>query len=198
MSDEELAVRVSTNDDKHAFDVLIARYRVRVTALARRMLQSTADDAEDLAQEAFVAAFEKRKSFRSVSEYRPWLYRIVINRCCDKHRARKRRPGSQSLIESVTLVDSASDPLNIMVVDEERTAVLNAIDALPIKYKIVFLLRHSDDLTYEQIALSANIPVNTVKTHLFRARSLLREALVGQKAELSTFDKQDLRGELKP
>ncbi len=94
-SDEALAERVRVSGDTAAFGELVNRYRSRVMALARRMLAGSApEDAEDVAQEAFVAAYDKRASFRRGEPFRPWLYRIAVNRCLDRLRARVPPPGT--------------------------------------------------------------------------------------------------------
>ena len=94
-SDEALAARVRATGDAEAFAVLVTRYRGRLIALARRMLaeqRGGPDEAEDVAQEAFVAAYDRRGTYRRGEPFRPWLYRIALNRCLDRLRAQSRRP----------------------------------------------------------------------------------------------------------
>jgi RNA polymerase sigma-70 factor (ECF subfamily) len=180
MSDEVLAERVRTTGDTAAFALLVARYRSRIVALARRMLGAASpEDAEDVAQDAFLAAYDKRATFRKGESFRPWLYRIAVNRCLDRHRARTRRPPPLSIDEGPEAVDAGHDPLGSMLAVERDARLQSAVDALPPKYKAVFLLRHVDDLSYEEIAVAADLPIGTVKTHLFRARAQLRQALEG-------------------
>ena len=176
-SDEALAERVRTAGDVAAFGVLVTRYRARVVALARRMLAAQgSEEAEDVAQEAFVAAYDKRASFRRGEPFRPWLYRIAVNRCLDRLRAQSRRP---ALVE-ITTVPAAmagGDPVEALLVEEGEERLSAAVAALPPKLRAVFLLRHLDDLSYEEIAAAVGVPLGTVKTHLFRARAQLRAAL---------------------
>jgi RNA polymerase sigma-70 factor (ECF subfamily) len=177
-SDEALAERVRATGDVAAFGVLVTRYRARVVALARRMLAAQAsDEAEDVAQEAFVAAYDKRLSFRRGEPFRPWLYRIAVNRCLDRLRAQARRP---VLVEITTVVEPAlagGDPVEALLTEEGEKFLSAAVAALPPKLRAVFLLRHLDDLSYEEIAAAVGVPLGTVKTHLFRARAQLRAAL---------------------
>ncbi len=176
-SDEALAERVRATGDVAAFGVLVTRYRARIVALARRMLAAASpDEAEDVAQEAFVAAYDKRLSFQRGEPFRPWLYRIAVNRCLDRLRAQSRRP----VVVEITDVPAAlagGDPIEALLTEEGEQLLSAAVAALPPKLRAVFLLRHLDDLSYEEIAVAVGVPLGTVKTHLFRARAQLRAAL---------------------
>lgn len=176
-SDEALAERVRATGDVAAFGALVTRYRARVVALARRMLVSTPDEAEDVAQEAFVAAYDKRLLFRSGEPFRPWLYRIAVNRCLDRLRAQTRRPVVLEITAIPEPALAGGDPVQALLTEEGEHLLSAAVAALPPKLRAVFLLRHLDDLSYEEIAAAVGVPLGTVKTHLFRARAQLRAAL---------------------
>jgi RNA polymerase sigma-70 factor (ECF subfamily) len=184
-TDEALAERVRRDGDAAAFGLLVGRYRARVVALSRRMLSSGGaaanDDAEDVAQEAFVAAYHKRATYRGGTPFRPWLYRIAVNRCLDRLRARGRQPGMHSVddLPEPAASEPDSDPLDALLADECEERLREAVAALPPKHRAVFLLRHVDDLSYEEIAAATDLPMGTVKTHLFRARARLRRELTG-------------------
>ena len=176
--DEALAERVRSSGDVAAFSMLVTRYRGRLIALARRMLPgSSSDEAEDMAQETFVAAYAKRTSFRKGEPFRPWLYKIAVNRCLDRLRALSRRPVTieiGSLSEPKTF---GNGPEELLLSTENEARLQAAVAALPPKLRAVFVLRHLDDLSYEEIATATSLPLGTVKTHLFRARAELRTAL---------------------
>ena len=176
--DEALAERVRSSGDVAAFSMLVTRYRGRLIALARRMLPgSSSDEAEDMAQETFVAAYAKRTSFRKGEPFRPWLYKIAVNRCLDRLRALSRRPVTieiDSLSEPKTF---GNGPEELLLSTENEARLQAAVAALPPKLRAVFVLRHLDDLSYEEIATATGLPLGTVKTHLFRARAELRTAL---------------------
>jgi RNA polymerase sigma-70 factor (ECF subfamily) len=177
-SDEALAERVRASGDRAAFALLVSRYRGRVVALARRMLAGRSpEEAEDVAQETFLAAYEKRQTFERGLPLRPWLYRIAVNRCLDRLRAESRHPAP--LKWDVVPEPSAAqdDPLNRLLASEGERLLETAVSTLPPKLRAVFLLRHLDALSYEEIASATGVPVSTVKTHLFRARAQLRAAL---------------------
>jgi RNA polymerase sigma-70 factor (ECF subfamily) len=180
ITDEALALRVSLSGDGGAFAILVNRYRGRLIALARRMLGGNAEEAEDVAQEVFVAAYHARERYRRGEPFRSWLYRMAVNRCIDRQRAQGRRPSTAALDALVhDPIDPGGGPLDTLLGDERDGSVQAAVDALPPKYRAVFLLRHLDDLSYEEIAAATELPLGTVKTHLFRARAQLREALKG-------------------
>jgi RNA polymerase sigma-70 factor (ECF subfamily) len=177
--DEVLAERVRATGDSAAFAVLVTRYRGRVIALARRLLPAEPGEAEDIAQETFLAVYDKRAGFRRGQTFRPWLYRIAVNRCLDRLRARQRRPPPLDLDHAPEVPEEDSDPLDALLADEREAHLAEAVAALPPHYRAIFLLRHLDDLSYEEIAQAMTLPLGTVKTYLFRARAQLRLALTG-------------------
>ena len=180
-SDEALAERVRATGDTAAFSVLMTRYRARVTALARRMLAASgADEAEDVAQETFVAAFAGRAGFRRGELFRPWLYRIAVNRCLDRLRAQTRRPAPLNIRAVPEPASPDADPLNALLTDEGQRRLSEAVAKLPPKLRAVFVLRFLDDLSYTEIASATGLPLGTVKTHLSRARAFLRTALADE------------------
>ncbi|HEX5323810.1 MAG TPA: sigma-70 family RNA polymerase sigma factor [Capsulimonadaceae bacterium] len=181
-SDEALADRVRRDADTAAFGLLVDRYRGRVIALALRMLSGRIgglDEAEDVAQETFVAAFDRRETFRYGEKFRPWIYRIAVNRCMDRLRRQARRPEHTDLGHAGQIASDSAEPLEWLLVGEWEERLQSAVAALPPTYRAVFVLRHLDDLSYEEIAQAAGLPLGTVKTHLFRARAQLRQALSG-------------------
>ena len=180
-SDEALAERVRATGDTAAFSILVTRYRARVTALARRMLTASgAEEAEDVAQETFVAAFAGRGGFRRGEPFRPWLYRIAVNRCLDRLRAQTRRPAPLDIHAVPEPASADADPLNALLNGEGQRRLSDAVAALPPRMRAVFVLRFLDDLSYTEIASATSLPLGTVKTHLSRARALLRTALADE------------------
>ncbi|MEO7717745.1 MAG: sigma-70 family RNA polymerase sigma factor, partial [Capsulimonas sp.] len=110
---------------------------------------------------------------------RPWLYRITVNRCLDKLRAHGRMPATLVLDAVVDPADQSDTPLQLLLTEEFQERLQTAVADLPPKYRAVFLLRHLDDLSYDEIAMATELPIGTVKTHLFRARAQLRGTLAG-------------------
>lgn len=180
-SDEDLAERVRASGDAAAFAEIIARYRSRLIALARRMLAHSGgfEEAEDVAQDALVAAYHRRETYRRGDPFRPWLYRIAVNRCLDRLRVQSRRPAPQTLDNLPEPESPKDDPLDALLEDEWEAHLAAAVAALAPRHRAVFLLRHLDELSYEEIAIATDIPIGTVKTYLFRARAALRRELTG-------------------
>lgn len=180
-TDESLAISVRNSDDTAAFGVLVTRYRARITGLARKMIGTGhADEADDIAQEVFVAAYMHRKSFRPGLPFRPWLYRIAVNRCLDKLKSRGRQPIITDWENAPEpAMHDELEPLSNFLAGELDSVLQKAVDALPVNHRAVFVLRHIDELSYEEIAEATNQPIGTVKTNLFRARAELRRGLSG-------------------
>lgn len=159
------------NGDREAFGELVREHQTTVYNIAYRMA-GNADDAEDLAQAAFMKAYGALRHFRGDCSFRTWVCRIVTRLCLDAVRARRRSP---VLLERL---DYGSDPgWRDALVDRQ---VLNeAVAALPPAYQAAIVLRHCEELSYREIAEVLRLPIGTVKTHISRARALLAKRLAG-------------------
>jgi len=161
-------VRRCLAGEKDAFAELVQRHQRTVFAVALRMLGNR-DQADDAAQEVFVRAYSRLSTFRGDSDLRAWLVGIATRLCIDLLRSRRRRP-------EVVLADQQTDPADsgweVGVV--ERHTVAHAIAQLPPHYKAAIILRHLQHMSYSDMAAALGIPVATVKTHLLRARRMLR------------------------
>ncbi len=183
-SDEELAFKAARGD-KEAFAELVRRYQKPIFAMAYRMVGNR-EDARDIAQEAFLKAYRALARFKENSRFSPWLYSIANNLCIDALRRKGRN--NVSLDEPLPdggerQVAGGMDPLKELEKQETSQQVQTAIDALPAKFKSVLLLRHMQELSYEEIAQTLGIPVSSVKTHLFRAREALRKQIISLEGE---------------
>lgn len=164
-----------------AYNGLVLKYQRQVYNLAYRML-GNAEDAGDLVQETFIRAYGALSKFRQDASFLTWLYKIASNLCIDHIRARKTR-GTLSL--EVELEEGREPAADERQTGPELTAVRGAtqeilhkeIQNLPEKYRAVIVMRHLQEMSVEDIADALNLPVGTVKTHLFRARDMLRVRL---------------------
>ncbi|MDE3076997.1 MAG: sigma-70 family RNA polymerase sigma factor [Chloroflexota bacterium] len=159
-----------------AFEELVLRYQNRLYSLSFRM---TGDDVEahDLTQEAFLRCYAALASFNPSLRFAPWLYRIATNLCINfLQSSRVRRRGANPEI-ALQLPDSGKQPELLYEEKEQRQRIHSAILSLPPKYRAVIVLRHMQDRTYEEMATILDLPLNTVRTHLFRAREILRRRL---------------------
>lgn len=181
-TDEQLVERCR-NGEPGAYALLVDRYRTRIFSLILRMVGNR-EDAEDLAQEAFVRAFQGLHTFDARQRFSPWLYRIATNHCVSALR-RKRLPTLPLTIEGgddpyeLPLPDLSTEPERRWLDQETRREIHQAILALPERYRVAILLYHMEELSYEEIAQVMEVPLNTVRTFLHRARAMLRRMLEG-------------------
>ncbi|MEJ7613773.1 MAG: sigma-70 family RNA polymerase sigma factor [Candidatus Fervidibacter sacchari] len=163
-SESELLARCRTGD-LEAFAQLVQRYRERIFNLAWQLLGNR-DDAEDVAQETFLHAFEHLSEFRGDAQLLTWLYRIAINACKMKVRQRK-------FVEPLPEDFEPAEEIDWGAI-EERWLLKRKIDAVLAKLseplRLVLVLREMHELSYDEIASVLGIPVGTVRSRLFEAR----------------------------
>lgn len=158
--------------DKWAQRELVLRYQGPIFAYVYRWLRNRAD-AEDLTQDAFSKMFRALSSYSRKSSFRAWLYRIARNRVIDFLRRKKPR----AIDVSDTIIESDSSPARTYEETSLKEKLNAAIATLPPIYREVLLLRHRDELSYEEIVDATELPVGTVKARLHRARLMLRDRL---------------------
>jgi RNA polymerase sigma-70 factor (ECF subfamily) len=169
-----------------AFGILVGRYQDRIYSVAHNYV-SNPDDAVDIAQETFVKAYSKLRSFDASSAFYTWLYRIAINSAIDFLRRRKSRPADSLDDDRFTTVgfepvsvDPRSDPERVAVRHEQTAALRGAIGTLSQKLRTALVLHDVEGLSQEEVAQMLSIPVGTVKSRVSRARTELRHRLSGQ------------------
>jgi RNA polymerase sigma-70 factor (ECF subfamily) len=158
-----------------AFGTLVERYDRAVYHLCLRTMRDPTE-ARDCTQEAFFKAFRGLRTFKPGAKFSTWIFSIAYHACCDQL-ARRKRSSSNELPDRA---DSAPGPAAIAETREAAVALRAAIDALPEKYRTVITLYHLQGRQYDEIATVLDLPMGTVKTHLFRAKELLRKALTIQ------------------
>ncbi len=169
------------------FDGLVDKYEKPIYNLAYRLL-GDADDAADLTQETFVAAYKSFADFRGEAGVYTWLYRIAVNRCKNKFKEMDRRSEYEapSFDEGFDYRSGPDDPSIHSHSDtpeeqlqrkELKERIEKAIRALPLDYRIVAVLRDLQGLSYQEIAEAADLSVDVVRTRLARARGMLRQKL---------------------
>jgi RNA polymerase sigma-70 factor, ECF subfamily len=172
--DDLQLIAASKGGDQDAFAQLVQRYQRRVFNLVYRMLQQY-EEANETTQETFLAAWQGLPAFRGDARFATWLYRIAYNCSLKQLEQRKRDKALQVALEAeqddAKLVDTEMD------VRDRQALVREHLSHLPTKYRIVLILRHLQDMTYEEMAEILTMPIGTIKTHLFRARNLLKERL---------------------
>lgn len=168
--DDATLVARARDGDVRAFEALVRRYQRQVYRLAVRMLGDSGE-AEDVAQEVFLAAWRTLPEIREDAAIRSWLYRTAANRCLNLLRAR--RP-------TAPLADPAmpsADPEAHVEAGEKLAALRSAISQLTPEQRACWLLREVEELSYEEIAGILRTTPQAVRGRLARARAELAEAM---------------------
>ena len=185
-ADEMELVQRIVRHDRGAFEIVMRRYNAKLFRVARAILKNDAD-AEDALQEAYLAAFKAMDRFEGTARLSTWLTRIVINQALGRLRARKRDEVVVGFAARDRLPSEMPDKFEDPAAPESpERATLQAqwrelleqkIDALPLIFRTVFILREIEDMTVEETAGCLSIPAATVRSRLHRARAQLRESL---------------------
>ncbi|HZS74984.1 MAG TPA: sigma-70 family RNA polymerase sigma factor [Ktedonobacteraceae bacterium] len=175
--DDLQLVAASKQGDQDAFALLVQRYQRRIFNLVYRMVQQY-EEATEITQEAFLAAWQGLPTFRGEARFATWLYRIAYNCALRQLEVRKRDKALQTALQAEhALEDEQSEAEMQLAARDRQELVQEQLSHLPAKYRIVLILRHLQDMTYEEMAEILTMPVGTIKTHLFRARNLLKARL---------------------
>ena len=176
-TDEQL-VDAFKNGDEKAFEIIIYRYKHRLTRLAWSVVHNE-DDAMDIVQESFIKVYRKLHSFQGTSKLYTWLYRIVMNHSIDYVRKRPSAvivPVDEMMHEPASKDKSMRPDINLLN-KELNKKIFEAVDKLPEKQKKAVILREVEDLSYNEIAEIMSCTVGTVMSRLYYAREKLREIL---------------------
>lgn len=169
---DEAVFAQAQQGDRSAFGLLVHRYQDRVYSLALRILRHQ-HDAEDAAQQAFLHAWQKRRTFDPKWRFCTWLYRIVTNTCIDEYRRQQRRkPVSEAYLDSLP---AANTPDREYERSRLRQVLSVALGQVPLEARTVLVLCYMEGLSYAEIACIRGITVHTVKSQLRRAKALLRQ-----------------------
>lgn len=182
--DAEILKRCLKGDER-AYREILARYRSPIYSLALRMVRQ-AQDAEDITQETFVRMFRALERYDPTRPFAAWLFTIASRLAIDHLRRRRIRPIPLVQTDRTTaeeremeIEDPGLLPDEVAVHREEETRTRELIDSLPEHYRIVVILRHQQDLSYDEIAEALHLPLGTVKARIHRARALLKQRLEG-------------------
>ena len=184
MTEREL-VRAAAGGDPEAFGELVRQYENKVYHLALRMCGDP-EDATDVAQEAFLAAWRGLPNFRGEAGFATWLYRLTSNAAIDHLRRSKKQRGDLSLDDeelNLDAADSGPGPQEAAEGRELRQAVADGLGRLSDDHRQVLVLREVRQLSYEEIGRLLDLEPGTVKSRLSRAKKQLRQILT-QKGNL--------------
>lgn len=172
MDDARLVASFQRGDEE-AFDLLVERHRRRIYSLVCRLASPA--EADDLAQEVFIAAYRTLPGFRGDARFSTWLYRIAVHVC--SHHLRRRKVELSDLDEQFADEEREHDPERTAMTSELQRQVRDAISALPYKLRLVVILRDLHGLSYEEIAQVVGCPIGTVRSRLHYATDRLESAL---------------------
>jgi len=179
-------VRKAKQDDDEAFGMLVEQYQDNIYGYVFRMLHDP-EEAEDVAQEVFIRAYQNLAGFREAASFKTWLYRIATNLAIDAARTRKRRWSDTVSLDEPVETDEGElsrqlpadrrGTVSQVESSQLQQIVAEAIAQLSAKLRTVVTLYDIEGLSYEEIAEVLGCPVGTVKSRLFNARNQLRDKL---------------------
>ncbi|MEO0616533.1 MAG: RNA polymerase sigma factor RpoE [Pseudomonadota bacterium] len=182
-SDDALLVKRVQKGDKSAFDLLVLKYQHKIVNLVSRYVRD-ADEALDVAQEAFIKAYRALPRFRGDSAFYTWLYRIAVNTAKNHLVAAKRRPMDYDLdlqdpdqYEMHARLNTTDTPEAVALRDETQQQINRSINELPPDLRTAIILREIDGMSYEEIAQTMECPVGTVRSRIFRAREAISKGI---------------------
>ncbi len=191
LSDSKVVERV-LEGEKELFEILLRRYNQRLFRVIRSYIHSE-DDVRDIMQDAYVKAYLKLQQFNNQSSFSTWLIRIAINEALQHIRKNKRLVTNYGKTESLENVFQLPDTNNMnpekqTIKTETRALVEQAVDRLPEKYRVVFVLQQVEGLSNPEIAACLKLTDSNVKVRLHRAKNLLKEELFKTTHDASIFE----------
>lgn len=194
MSPEQAVLRKAQAGDERAFAQLVREYESVVYSFAYKVCHDR-EKAEEAWQDTFVNVFRKLKQFDGKSKFSTWLYSIVVNNCLMKHRRTKLDQATVSIDAPEgfhedpvkdqeghivqTIASWKDTPIDSVMNKELRALLDNAIEQLPLEYRMVFILRDVEGQSAKDVSKMLKLSVPAVKSRLRRARVFLREQLNG-------------------
>jgi len=172
--EDRMIVAQIVSGQKDLFRLLVKRHEQAVYGMGMSFFRNT-EDASDFTQEVFLKTFRNLSRFEGRSRFSTWLYRIAYNTAINNI---TRKTDYHSLVEDEIVSDSDT-PERKMLRNLARDAVLEAIKELPQRFRICMDLSFFYDRSYQEIESITGYPVNTIKSHVFRAKKILREKLRG-------------------
>ncbi|HEY0430064.1 MAG TPA: sigma-70 family RNA polymerase sigma factor [Pyrinomonadaceae bacterium] len=181
LTDVEL-IETAISGREDSFEELVRRYQRPITNYVYRML-SDYDASLDVTQEVFIKVYNSLARYSSDYKFSTWLYRIAHNAAIDymrRHSVNEQSIEAENADGSYQLQIESPRPTPEQERErsEWRTEIESVVKCLPAVYRELIMLRHAQDLSYDEIAEITNLPLGTVKNRLFRAREMMREIFV--------------------
>ena len=179
-TDEQL-VELAVTENPDAFGEIVRRWERKIFALCFGML-GREDDARDAAQEAFIAAYRNLKNFRGDAKVSSWLHRIAVNQCLTTKRRQKSRAedfldDEDGAAERTFIASPLKSPAKVTEQAERLTVVRQAVGALPTDLRQVIVMKEFEEMTFQEISETLELPLSTVKSRLYTALKQLKMRL---------------------
>jgi RNA polymerase sigma-70 factor (ECF subfamily) len=163
--------------DISAFEALFLQYQ-RLVFKNAYLITGRKEEAEDVLQQVFISVWKSRHTFDpNKGKLTTWLHRITVNECMKKHR--KTEPVAE-LFQNMRLMDTSEEPGEALMKQEQYERMMKAVNLLDTKHRSILVLRYFNELSYEDIAKAAGIPLGTVKSRINNGLKQLREKMGGQ------------------
>lgn len=180
LTDEKL-VELSVSSDSEAFGEIVRRWERKIFALCFGML-GREDEARDAAQETFIAAYRNLSNFRGEAKVSSWLHRIAVNQCLTVKRRAKTRSeeffdDESGEDEKVFVAPANRSPARTTEQIERLTLVRQAVGSLPVDLRQVVVMKEFEEMTFQEISDTLDLPLSTVKSRLYTALRQLRMKL---------------------
>jgi RNA polymerase sigma-70 factor (ECF subfamily) len=172
-----VVVESCRSGDRDAFRALYEIYKDRVYSIALHFFHGDQAISSDVTQQIFLKVLTTIGQFRGDAEFSTWLYRLAVNTCTDAARRRK----SDAVIHEVDALAAPDSQEEDYARAQMASSVRDGIAALPPKFRMAVLLRHFEDLSYEQMAVTLNCSMGTVASRLSRGHKILADRLKGLK-----------------
>ena len=175
IKDDDQIIQECLSGNTGAYKNLVDKYQIRIINTCYKYTKNI-NDAEDVAQEVFLKAFQNLPSFKFDSKFYSWIYRIAVNTCLNYINSREKRNEKETISEENCLNEvniSNNNPGEYYQLNELIDKIQPLIDKLPEELSDLIKLYEIKDLSYEDISKRLNIPIGTVRSRLHRARNML-------------------------
>ena len=177
-ADDHLIISQIIAGQKDLFRLLVRRHERKVFGMGLSFFRNR-EDASDFTQEVFLKVYRGLSGFEGKSRFSTWLYKIAYNTAVNRVTRNREYQSLASEEEGETLLRDNETPERILVRQAAKQALLDAMKELPERYRVCVDLFFFFDRSYQEIEAITGYPVNTIKSHVFRAKKMLREKLEG-------------------
>ncbi len=180
LTDEQL-VELAVSENAEAFGEIVNRWERKIFALCYGMLNRE-DDARDAAQETFISAYRNLSRFRGEAKVSSWLHRIAVNHCLTKQRRTKIRPEiyldeEKNEEDRFFVAPSNQSPSKQFEQSETSKRVRQALNSLPADLRQVIVMKEFEEMTFQEISETLELPLSTVKSRVYTALKQMRKKL---------------------